>query len=299
MHLDTLKCFLYIVEEKSISKAAIKAHISQSAASQMLSKLEEDFGYALLNRSNKGVSLTDRGEIALKYIQKIIKHYNQMQLELKNFDANSNHITITGTPSLASYSLPCMLYRIKKKFPEYQFSLGEKSIVDIIDDIKEGVTDFGFIDEMWTESSDLLYHKLGQERIVLVAKEDYYVKEQIQLEELLQVELIMCTLNSKICDHLDDALKPLNKKKEDLNVIFNANSMTAVKSSVLNGYGMAFVPYESVKHELYEKSVKLVTVNQLDLNYDIYMVCKKTVDLSHSVKQSQGYLLDLGRKSFC
>jgi DNA-binding transcriptional LysR family regulator len=299
MHLDTLKCFLYIVEEKSISKAALRAHISQSAASQMLSKLEEDFGYALLIRSNKGVSLTSRGEIALKYAQKIIKHYDQMQSELKSFDANNNHITITGTPSLASYSLPCMLYRIKKKFPEYQFSLAEKTIHDIIEDIKEGVSDFGFIDEIWSESPELVYHKLGQERVVLVAKESYYVKEQIQLEELLHVELIMCTMNSKICEHLDDALKSLKKKKEDLNVIFNADSMTAVKSSVLNGYGMAFVPYESVKHELYEKSIKMITVNQLDLNYDIYMVSKKATDLSQSVKHAKEYLLDLGRKSFC
>ncbi len=67
-------------------------------------------------------------------------------------------------------------------------------------------------------------------------------------------------------------MSPHGKGLDNLNVIFNADSLSAVKSSVLNGYGMAFVPYESIKHELYEKSIKLVDINDVDLDYDIYMV---------------------------
>jgi len=299
MHIDSLKCFLHIVEEKSISKAAVKAHISQSAASQMLHKLEEQLGYELLNRSNKGVSLTPHGEIVLKYIQKIDKNYDSMISELTGFDANNQHITIKGTPSLASYSLPCMMYRIKKKFPDFQYSLEANSVETIISDIKEGIADFGFIDEVWSENPELIYNKLGHERVVLVAKDDYRVKNKIDIKELLQMELIMCTLNHKICEHLDEALLPLCKTRRELNVIFSADSMTAVKSSVLKGYGMAFVPYESVKRELYEKSIKQVEIDGLDLTYDICMVSKMPAELSRSAKLSRDYLLDMGQKSFC
>ncbi len=84
-----------------------------------------------------------------------------------------------------------------------------------------------------------------------------------------------------------------------LNIIFNSDSLTAVKSSVLNGYGMAFVPYESVKHELYEKSIKLIEVKDLSLDYDIYMLSKKPKDLSQSARLSREYLIEIGRKSFC
>jgi DNA-binding transcriptional LysR family regulator len=192
-----------------------------------------------------------------------------------------------------------MLYRIKKNFPEYQFQLVTKTLEEIISDINENNADFGFIDELLLNDSKLEYSILGQEKVVLVAKVDYRIKDKITLEELLPAELIMCTLNSKICEYLDNALSPLGKRKEDLNVIFNADSMTAVKSSVLNGYGMAFVPYESVKHELYEKSIKMIEVEQLDLKYDIYMVTKKPADLSPSAKRSRDYLLDMGKKSFC
>ena len=108
MYLDSLRFFLHIVEEKSISKAAQRVHVSQSAMSQLIHKLEEDLGYELLNRSNKGVTVTARGEIAHKYIQKIIRNYDQMLADLNEFENEMKQITIMGTRSLSAYSLPCM-----------------------------------------------------------------------------------------------------------------------------------------------------------------------------------------------
>lgn len=298
VHLDALKYFLSVVEEKSISKAAAKTHISQSALSQMIHKLEEDLGFELLNRSNRGVTLTPSGEIVLKYSNNIIKSFDKMNDELKSFDVNKNKLTVSGTWSLAAYSLPCMLYKIKKRFPEYIYELEAKTVEEIIHDINEDLSDFGFVDSI-DEESDLVYHKMGQEKIVLIAKADYKIPESITLKELINVELIMCTMNKKTCEHLDDALKTFNERLESLNVIFKADTLTAVKSSVLNGYGMAFVPYESIKHELYEKSIKLVEVKDILLDYDIYMVSKKPKQLSISVRESREYLIDIGRKSFC
>lgn len=287
-----------VVEEKSISKAAAKTHISQSALSQMIHKLEEDLGFELLNRSNRGVTLTPSGEIVLKYSNNIIKSFDKMSDELKSFDANKNKLTVSGTWSLSAYSLPCMLYKIKKKFPKYIYELEAKLVDEIVHDIKEDLSDFGFVDSI-IEDPDLLYHKMGQEKVVLIAKADYKIGESISLETLTDVELIMCTMNKKTCEHLDDALRTLDKHIDNLNVIFKADTLTAVKSSVLNGFGMAFVPYESIKHELYEKSIKLVEVEDVILDYDIFMVTKKPKELSNSVKESRDYLIEIGRKSFC
>jgi DNA-binding transcriptional LysR family regulator len=298
MHLDALRYFQTVFEEKSISKAANKTHISQSALSQMIQKLEEDLNVALLNRSNRGVTLTEPGEIVLKYANNIIKSTDKMMDELMRYDSNKNKITVSGTWSLSAYSLPCMLYKLKKKLSEYSFDLEAKTVDEIVRDIREDLSDIGFVDAI-VEHEDLVYHKMGQEKVVLIAKSDYNIADKITLKELLDVELIMCSMNKKTCEHLDDALKAYNMALDNLNIIFKADTLTAVKSSVLNGYGMAFVPYESVKHELYEKSIKLIQIEDVDLDYDIYMVTKKTKDLSKSVRDSKAYLIEVGRKSFC
>lgn len=299
MHLDALKYFLYIVEEKSISKAAKKAHISQSALSQMIHKLEEDLEQSLLLRSNRGVSLTSQGEIVLRYANHIIKNVDKMHTELSNFDSNDKRITISGTSSLAAYSLPCMIFKIKKHFPDFRFDLVAKPVSDIVMDIKDDTSDFGFVDAIDVHDDELVYSKMGREEIVLIAKHDYKVTQELTLDGLFDVELIMCTANHKSCEQLDAILKPKGKGLDMLNVIFNADSLSSVKSSVLNGFGMAFVPYESIKHELYEESIKLVEVKDIDLGYDIYMVSKKPKLLSQTARESRDYLLEIGRKSFC
>lgn len=298
MHFDALKYFMYVVEEKSISKAAKKAHISQSALSQTIHKLEEDLGYELLNRSNRGVTVTASGEIVLKYGSHMMTNFSKMVDELEQYDSNHNRIVISGTWSLASYSLPCMMYKIKKQFPEIKYDLVAKKVEDIQKDIRDDTSDFGFVD-VENDDDDFVYHKIGHEKVVLIAKHDYKVGENINLEELMKVELILCTMNQKTCEHLDVALKEMALSIKNLNVIFSADSLTSVKSSVMNGYGMAFVPYESIKRELYLKSIKLVGINDLDLDYDIFMVSKKPKLLSPSAAKTREYLISIGKKSFC
>ncbi len=302
MQIDALRYFLTVVHEKSISKAAQKTHMSQSALSQMIQKLEEDLGHQLLHRSNRGVTLTSTGEIVLKYANTLIKNFDRMLVELDAYDSNQNKLIISGTLSLSAYSLPCMMYRIKKKFPEYTYELEAKNSHEIIQDLKDDMINFGFIDvpiEEVEESDVFSSYKMGQEKVVLIAKEDYSVENKIQLNDLFQLELIMCTMHRKIWTHIELALKEKNRTAEELNIIFNSDSLAAVKSSVLNGYGVAFVPYESIKYELYEKSIKLIEIEDLILDYDIYMVCKKDKALSQSARLSKEYLIETGRKNFC
>jgi len=299
MQLDALKYLLYVVEDRSISKAAKKAHISQSALSQMIHKLEEDLGYELLNRSNRGVTLTPMGEIVIKYANNIIKNFDKMMVDLNNHQKHQSKITVTGTWSLVAYSLPCMIYNVKKRFPEVEFDLVAKSLKDILSDIKNDLSDLGFIDVFMEEEDDLMYYNMGKEKVVLIAKSDYKIPDKITLSELVDVELIMCTINKKTCENIDISLKPLHKKLDNLNIMFKADSLTAVKSSILNGFGVAFVPYESIKYELYEEAIKLIEVEGLNLDYDIYMVSKKTKELSDVVRASREYLIQEGRKSFC
>ena len=299
MHLDAMRYFLMVVEEKSISKGAARAHISQSALSQTIQKLEEDLGHQLMIRSNRGISFIGAGEIVRKYAESITRGYDRMLEELSLSAETQHYVNISGTFSLAAYSLPCMLYKIKKKFPKHQYGLDAKAAEDIIRDVREGMTDLGFVDVVADEQEELVFSLMGKERVVLIAKADYPVADSIAVRDLFNIEMIMCTMNRKASDHLDEALKAVDRRLENLNILYYADSLSAVKSSVLNGFGMAFVPYESIKYELYEKMIKLVTVEGINLDYDIYMVTRKPKEMPLPAKISRDYLLEVGIKSFC
>ncbi len=299
MHLQSLKYFREVASEKSISKVAKKSHISQSALSQLIQKLEEDFGYKLLNRSNKGVALTELGEIVLKYSNNIIRNYETMVEELETAVKQHNKVRINGTWSLVTYSLPCVIYKIKKKYPNHQYELIASTREDTITDVQNDICDFGIINDHLDPEYNLFTYPMGKEKIVLIAPGKYTIPEQIKLEDLMKYDMIMCNSNDHIHKNLEKALKNIDKKVDDLNIIFNATTDGAVKLAVSNGYGLAFVPYESIKHELYEKTVKVIDIEDVSLDYDLYLISKKLGQLSKARKDSIEYFIEIGQKSFC
>src|ERR1700759_3027503 len=77
--LNLLVYFAVLVEEKSITKAASRLHLTQSALSRVLRRARELFGDELLVRANNSYQLTPRGQeivdelaIVLPQIDKVI-----------------------------------------------------------------------------------------------------------------------------------------------------------------------------------------------------------------------------------
>lgn len=117
MNMETLKLFLDIASLKSISKAAQKSHITQSALSQQLKSWENTLGSELFVRSNKGASLTEAGIIAEKYVEQICKLYDDMITEINHLQPTQHELSIYAIPEVCNYALPCTLYEVKNIFP--------------------------------------------------------------------------------------------------------------------------------------------------------------------------------------
>jgi DNA-binding transcriptional LysR family regulator len=60
-----LRYFVAVAERRSVSQAALDLHLSQSALSESLRKLEDELGVPLLERSSRGVAPTPAGEALL------------------------------------------------------------------------------------------------------------------------------------------------------------------------------------------------------------------------------------------
>ena len=65
MDLRILRYFLAVADEGNITRAAERLHVSQPALSTQLAALEDELGHQLLDRSARGISITEKG-IALR-----------------------------------------------------------------------------------------------------------------------------------------------------------------------------------------------------------------------------------------
>jgi len=79
-----LRYFRAIANEGSLTRAAERLNISQSALSTQLRSLEESLGVPLFYRQNKSLVLTEAGRIALDYSQSIFRSGEELMAVLKN-----------------------------------------------------------------------------------------------------------------------------------------------------------------------------------------------------------------------
>jgi len=77
------------------------------------------------------------------------------------------------------------------------------------------------------------------------------------------------------------------------------DSISSVKSSLENGFGIAFLPYMAVKKELYDGKYRVNDVEGLEMEYDIYVVTKNKGGLSPSVKETVDLIREIGNEGFC
>lgn len=298
MHIDSFKYFYEVANMKSISKVASNSHISQSALSQQIQKLEDSLGHPLLVRSNKGVTLTDQGKIVKKHVETIIKTYNKMLDDLDNLGKNNQTIEIDCCWTLSTYALPCTLYKMKKKFPNHNYKITSGFSDDIEQNVLNDIYDLGFIYGQPVDTS-LEYFKTATDELVLVASPDFNVPDEITLEDLNKYPLIMLNDKLDIYSSLNERLNLIDKNCNDLNILFSLDSTESVKSSSLKGHGLAFLPYLSLKAELYTKQLKLVKIKDFSIFYDVYLIYKKSSCESTSVKEFIDYFIKVGKKSFC
>ena len=83
MQIETLKVFCDLSETESFTKAAQINDITQSAVSQQIRSLENQFRSTLIERSKKKFRLTREGQILYEHSKQIIQTYDMLRAQLQ------------------------------------------------------------------------------------------------------------------------------------------------------------------------------------------------------------------------
>lgn len=298
MNIEYLKYFHAVATLGSISKVAESSHISQPALSQQIQKLEDVLGYKLLNRSNKGVELTDAGRIVQKYSKSLIKSYDNMLEDLTTINITNNTVRIDSSPTVATYALPCTIYTIKDEHPEYKISLSTNLSDEVEHNVLNDVSDFGFIHGTPNEKS-LQSFRVGLDRLVVVASQSINIENEIDIVDLMNYELILLLDRFKITQDIRSHFQKVGHDLNNFNILLSLDSIESIKSTVMKGYGVSILPYISVKKELYTKQLKEIKVRNLDMRYEIYLVYKQDKEIRRCVRNSINLFKRFGETSFC
>lgn len=299
MNIESLRYFFMIAKAGNISSVAKEVHLTQSALSQQIQKLENAIDKKLLVRSNKGVTITDTGKIVLTYAENILRTYDAMVEEIAEADKQNVVLRIEACQSVADYALPCTLMLANGIHPSHKYELTGNKSSTIITNVANNICDIGFIcrKDIKIDYNAVIATKVGVNNIVLISNNNDTFPDEVSVDTLLNSSIITFSEKNYITNLFSQNLKRLGYSREDITSDLRVEGIEGAKMLISRNFGMAFLPYISVKEELYKKQFKVVGIKDFNMEIDIHMLYKK--NCSAHIANFVKWFKQNGATSFC
>src|SRR5713101_347895 len=168
MELRSLAYFVRIAELGSITRAASHLRLAQPALTRHVQRLEEELGVALFTRANRGVRLTEAGQLLLESAIRILRDVERTGDEIRAQDAHPSGRIILGiTPTLCAILVPELFARMRRDFPRVELKVMHAGMVRLEEFVIDGRVDVALLSEL-SRSRLIVSTRLAPEEMVLV-----------------------------------------------------------------------------------------------------------------------------------
>ena len=178
-----LRAFLTVVRTGSLNKAAEEIGYTQPGLTQMMNSLEKEVGCKLLQRSNKGIGLTQEGNMLLSYVQQASDALTRLEEEINRVRQGTKKPLRIGTyASISRTWLPKMLQGFRTLHPEIpiEVTVGGR---ELSQRLMENVIDVAFVDEQLANGFDWI--PIQNAPLVAVVPLSYAADGPVKLDSLL------------------------------------------------------------------------------------------------------------------
>lgn len=241
MEIQQLKGFYYSARLGSLTKAAEKMAITQSAVSQQIKALEEELGVKLFNRYGPRKDLTPDGRLFYQLITPIVQEIDSLRVTFDDMKGNQKGIlTIAATTFMIMNLLPSVIKAFTKKYPHVRLTVLERRWSEIVLLSQSGEIDFGLapIDGI---PSNLNYFRLEPMDRVLITSRNHPLskKKHVTLLDIAQYPMITYERGLVSRDEVDRVFEEVHLEIE---IIMEATNSETIKRYVETGVGVAIIP---------------------------------------------------------
>lgn len=244
-NIDRYEIFLITVELGNITAAADRLGYTQSGVSRAIAMLEEELGFALFVRSQKGVHLTGSGEQVLDAIRSLVNGRRRLSQIVDEINGLSSGTVRVGTFTSVSVNwLPQIIQGFQKLYPKINFQLYDGDYSEIGDWLEIGEIDCGFLSA--PVSANLHFVPLYQDPMLAILPPDHPLskEESVKIDQLRNEQfLVPGSSNDADIRHL---MTRLNIHPQIKYVLNNEISIAAM---VEFGHGVTILPYLIMKDQ--------------------------------------------------
>lgn len=175
MHLDWIRSFLAVVDERGFAAAAEATHRAQSRISSHVGSLERELGTILFDRRARPVRLTDAGRAVAPHARAILDHVEESRSDIAALNGlQAGQVRIGTYPSISAGFLPALLSNFKASYPRVEVHLFEGTLGELDEALIDRRVDISFRPMLPSPTSkDLVGSILWREKHLAVLAKDH------------------------------------------------------------------------------------------------------------------------------
>lgn len=146
MDLRQLRYFVVVAEERSVTRAAARLHLTQPPLSAQLARLEHELGVRLLVRHRRGVDLTEAGADLLQHARRLLAGVDAATDSVRRLgEGRVGRLTLSFVSGIAGTVLAPLLRRYHAERPDVVIDFLEDRADAVVEHVRARRADLGVV----------------------------------------------------------------------------------------------------------------------------------------------------------
>lgn len=282
MTIRHLKIFLSVCENGcNTTKASEALHMTQPAVSLAVRELEQHYGVVLFDRIGRRLKITEAGQRLIEYSSHIISLFDDMEKGMKNWDS-SGSIRVGASITIGSQFLPSYVKAFYSRFPgtEVNAVIGPSELLE--QKILNNELDFALIEGV-PHSPSLVAEEYMDDHLTVICPADgsFHPGKRLSIDEFRRQRFLLREHGNGTRETFDRTVEAAGFY---VTPAWEAMSTTALVNAVINGLGIAVLPYRMVDGPLERGLVVSVSVEGLSFSRRYQIIYHREKYLTSSAR---------------
>lgn len=244
-----LRYFWAVAHDGNLTRAAARLHVSQSAVSVQIRKLEEELGQSLFARQGRQLVLTEAGRIALEYADSIFALGDRLTSALGSSRQPSRQTLRVGAVATLSRNFQLSFLAPLLARPDIRLALRSGTLVSLLRQLRDHRLDVLLTNVLPSRDTDVpwLPQQIAEEPVALVGHRRRVRKRRAWTTLLATEPLILPSPDSAFRGSIDALL---DSRHIEPRVVAEVDDMAMIRLLVRENAGLAILPPIVVRDEL-------------------------------------------------
>jgi DNA-binding transcriptional LysR family regulator len=268
---DDLRAFVAVVDERSLTRAASKLCLTQSAISRRIQQLEERLGAKLLDRANRPPTSTALGNRVYEHAVPILRAADLL-VALPREDAAPSGTLRLGVPqAIGDVILSDAVQGLNTEFPLLDIRLRTEWSPGLLHDVNSGDLDAAVVllPAASKPADRIVGKRLATLDVVVVqSRQRPCFRRRIRISALANEGWI---LNPEGCGYRSALKRAIDERGGNLRVIVDTYGTEVQLRMIASGLGLGLLPRCILSASPSRRDLSVVEVADFALNLDIWL----------------------------